>query len=197
MNISSRRRKEKGGRKSMSTKPSEIFASALSLELDKKIVLSFTDRKKFLSMRTGLHTAKRALGDTTIKIKSSNENTITLQRYEESGFSVEVATADEELEHNETFRSERRSSPSKEAMQRILSISKEKDLLFEEMKTIISIIGKDQAVIDQSDPESELFSLMTKCNKLQSEIRKLRVENGIIERFPTDEPPNEESLIEP
>jgi hypothetical protein len=178
------------------SKSSEIFSSALSLDLDKKIVLTFTDRKKFLSMKTGLYTAKKALGNTTIKIKTSNDNTITLQRYEEDeGFYLEIE--DSNKKEFSIFQ-EDKAPAKKEAIQKILSLTKEKDSLLEELQTWVSLLGKEQTLQDQTDPESKLFKMTTKFNKIQREISELYLKNKIPPpRTPTDEPPNEESLIEP
>jgi len=183
-------------------KPSEIFSAALSLDYGKQIVLTFQDRKKFLSMRTGLHTAKRATGDNTIKIKSMNESTITLQRYEEDEFSMETIDAPEE--EVETKREEilihslPQKGISKDILKVLSSLESTKAMLTQELRDRISILGPEQSQLDRLNPESELFALESEFNTIQKKIRSFKSSTGIPPtRFPTWESSNEESLIEP
>jgi hypothetical protein len=178
-------------------RPSEIFKKALSLEPGKQIVLTFTDRKKFLSVRTGLHTTKRSLENKTVEIRSQNENTITLQLHEEEQ-SVQFSIEDipEEITIvNSSY--QKTKDKNNEAIEKLNLLLEEKDFYLQELQKVFSLLGPEGIAKNRNDPESELYSLETSFNKVQHKIREHRKAFNIPpERTPTDEKENELDLIE-
>lgn len=178
----------------MISKPAEIFTTALSLEPGKRITLSFKDRKRFLSVRSALYTTKKALNDETVKISSIPNTTIILQLQDDEDGSMSMNIEDISIEQEII---PRKTHKNQEGINIVSSLEKRKDIILEELKTFFSLLGPEQASIDRQDPESELYSLETKFNKIQKQIRDARDSYGIHpDRYPTLEPPNEKDLIE-
>ena len=185
----------------MPLKPAEIIANAASLEPGKQIILTFTDIKKFRSIKSGLYAARKTLEHQVVKIKTLYDNTIILSHCsEEESLGMSMSIQDEEKEEkilsSITSRVPRLSKTPK-ILQRLISLTKEKESIQEDILTNISLLGPEQASLARTDSTSELYSLETTFFHLQSEIRRIHIENRIpFERIPTDEPENELDLIE-
>ena len=185
----------------MTTKPKDIISAAMNLPPGKQVILRFQDRKRFLSMKAGLYAAKRNIEDDTVQIKTVGYDTIILRLIDEADkidLVIEDIPENEELEvQNSPSTRATKTSQNAEAGRVLTDLYNKQQSLLEEMKVVVSLLGTEQTLLDQTDPESALYKLQTTYNTISKMISDTKSYYGISpDRFPTNELPNEEELIE-